>query len=477
MPFRMRSWFLASAVVAGLAAPAAAATLEVGKGKKYATIADAVAAAQPGDRVVISRGRYLERVTVTTPRIQIVAKAGVVWFPGAVNTPCLTFEDPAEDSSVTGVTFRGRGDGVVIDTRRVTVQKCTFRASSTGVSSLGDGTRVLRSKFQTCWTAVDVRASDAVIDQVVVNHSSSNCVSVSGDGAVVTRSVARGSADDNAFDMAGDRVRVEDCRAFATWNSCVFVRGDDAVIRRCTATDIVSDSGFIVLGARALVEGCTADGCSRYGVQVTGADARVVGNRISNCGDDGVRIDGASFEVRGNRVADLADGSGVFVNDGAASGAKPAVVADNDLRDCSSNGIEIYGDGIRVTGNSIRDVLQRGIQVYGTNHVIEDDDVVTTGYHGIDVEGAGAVVRRCRVTDAGQDGVRIGATGALVEACTVSDSAVDGLDVRAEGTTFRSCRFTANRQDVATVSPQFLADGGGNLFDTGGPDAVPLEPW
>lgn len=477
MPFRTLSGFLALAVIAALADPAAAATLDVGRGKKYATIAEAVAAAAPGDRVVISRGRYLESVAVATPRVQIVAKPGVVWLPGTVNTACLTFQAAAEDSSVTGVTFRGRGDGVVVEAPRVTVQKCTFRASSSGVRSTSDGTKVLRSKFHLCWTAVEVRGDDAVVDQLVVNHTSSNCVGIDGDGAVVTRVVARGSADDNAIDIYGNRARVEDCKAFATWNSCVYVHGDDAVVRRCTALDILSDTGFSIYGNRALVEGCTSDGCARYGVFVSGADARVIGNRISNCADDGVRIDGASFEVRGNRVVDLADGSGVFATDNTGSATKASVIADNDLRNCSSNGIEIYGDGIRVTGNTVRDALQRGIQIYGSNHVIEDDDVTTVGYHGIDVEGTGVVVRRCRVTDAGQDGVRVGATGAVIESCVITDAALDGLDVRAESATFRSCRITGNRQDVAATGTGFLTDDGGNVFDTGGTGTQPLELW
>lgn len=59
------------APLAGAVRSARAETLEVGPGKKFAQPSEAIAAASPGDRIVIAPGKYFDCARVTTDRLTI----------------------------------------------------------------------------------------------------------------------------------------------------------------------------------------------------------------------------------------------------------------------------------------------------------------------------------------------------------------------------------------------------------------------
>jgi len=91
------------AVLLVLAGTAQAATLKVGKGRPHTTIASAVAAASPGDKIVVAKGRYVETVTIRTPDLTLRAARGVEWQPrdwGGADPRSRRMIRPSESSEV-----------------------------------------------------------------------------------------------------------------------------------------------------------------------------------------------------------------------------------------------------------------------------------------------------------------------------------------------------------------------------------------
>ena len=73
-------WFSALLAILALAsAPAHATDRTVGKGARYATVTEALAAAQPGDRVLVRAGVYREpTLVVRTARVTVQGEGWAV---------------------------------------------------------------------------------------------------------------------------------------------------------------------------------------------------------------------------------------------------------------------------------------------------------------------------------------------------------------------------------------------------------------
>jgi nitrous oxidase accessory protein len=101
---------LAGAAALVLLAPAAgAATLEVGAGARFTTIGAAVAAAAPGDTVLVRAGVWRERVRVDRPLV-LETREGAVLDGGGAGTVVLVTRGP---STVRGFAVRGSGDSLL----------------------------------------------------------------------------------------------------------------------------------------------------------------------------------------------------------------------------------------------------------------------------------------------------------------------------------------------------------------------------
>ncbi|HSF40928.1 MAG TPA: nitrous oxide reductase family maturation protein NosD [Thermoanaerobaculia bacterium] len=102
----------AAAVLALMLGGAAqAATLEVGPGSPYRSIGAAVAAAAPGDEVLVRAGLYRENVTIAQPLV-LRGEPGAVLDGGGQGTVVLVKKGP---SAVRGLTVRGSGDSFLYE--------------------------------------------------------------------------------------------------------------------------------------------------------------------------------------------------------------------------------------------------------------------------------------------------------------------------------------------------------------------------
>lgn len=472
---------VAAAMLAAAAVEARADTLQVGPGRTHETIASAVAAAQPGDRIVVNRGTYVEDVTLDKADVTISGRGGVVWYGIAKFSAVLTIAPAAERAAVSGITFRGRRSGIRIEAPDVTVSRCLFRVSGGGVDLIptAAGARVLRSKVYACGDAVSGQADRVTIDRLDVSFVNSDCVYVDGDDVVVTNSSFRSSADDYAIDILGHRAKIQRNRGRSLWNSLVNVRGDDALVEDNDASGIVSDNGYRVQGHRATLRGNRAASCASDGIQVVGDDAVIDGNVIDTTGDDGIDVRGTRFWITENRISEAVDPSaGIYASTSGTMETPVGLIEGNVVSGSGYEGIEVTGSGVTLRRNQVSDCGRSGFVLYGSGHVLELNTVTGCGNSGFIVQSSGTTLTKCVSKGAGDNGFLVVASNVTLTACTGTGAAGEGLESNAANVTFTDCTFLGNRLDVGASQDMgdSLIDGGGNKFKTGGTTTPPVDP-
>ncbi len=470
-----------AALLAAAAVEARADTLQVGPGRTHETIASAVAAAQPGDRIVVNRGTYVEDVTLDKADVTISGRGGVVWYGTSKFSAALTIAPMAERAAVSGITFRGHRDGIRIEGPDATVSRCLFRVSGGGVElvATGAGAKLLRLKVYGCSDAVSGQADRVTIDRIDVSFVDSDCVYVDGDDVVVTNSSFRGSADDYAIDVQGHRARIQRNRGRSLWNSLVHVRGDDALVEDNDASGIVSDNGYYVQGHGATVRGNRAALCASDGIQVQGDDAVIEGNVIDTVGDDGIDVRGTRFRIAGNRVSEAVDPSaGIYASTSGTMETPEGLIEGNVVTGSGYDGIEVNGAGVTLRRNQVSDCGRSGFVLYGTGHVLELNTVTGCGDSGYLVLAAGTSLSKCVSKGVGDNAFLVVAANVTLTACTGTGAAGEGLESNAANVTFTDCTFLGNRLDVGASQDMgdSLIDGGGNKFKTGGTTTPPVDP-
>ena len=117
-----------------------AATLAVGPGKRYATIASAVAAAREGDVVEVQAGTYTNDFVTISRRISIVGVGGMARLVATVAIPngkgiLVT----RADATLSRLEFNGarvsdqNGAGIRYEGGNLTVQRCYFKNNENGI--------------------------------------------------------------------------------------------------------------------------------------------------------------------------------------------------------------------------------------------------------------------------------------------------------------------------------------------------------
>ena len=148
------------------------ATLTVGTGKQYSTIAAAVAAAQNGDTVAVSAGTYVNDFATVKTAITLVAVGGAVTLQ-STSTAALApaFLTVAANATVNGFTFSGlrtlagTGAGILVQAGNVTVENSVFTGNQNGILAIDNAATVIsvqNSEFahngNTSGTAANINA-------------------------------------------------------------------------------------------------------------------------------------------------------------------------------------------------------------------------------------------------------------------------------------------------------------------------------
>ncbi len=160
------------------------------------------------------------------------------------------------------------------------------------------------------------------------------------------------------------------------------------------------------------------------GIEIQGDDQRVIDNEISSPNEPGVAVvEGTGSELERNHISEVTGGGGIVLLadvdevrveentvEGAefggiltSSGAGPATIVRNEVRNVNFNGFFVAGTAVA----TLRDNLARGsnngdgIHVEDDDTLIEDNRVINNDQHGIEsssANGSGNVARRNGIT-------------------------------------------------------------------------------
>jgi len=477
------------------AASAEAATITVRPGGPVATIAEAVAQAKEGDRIVLSPGTYSENVEVTTDRLTFTGR-NVVWdgSPGGKAAPCLWIQ--SEGCKVQGITFGQGADQVLVDGPGAKVQRCAFRAGLGGgvtVRSAGtlvdrctflgptNGVRVLTGATDTTIRRCAVfhsysvgiladTASGLTVDRCTISHAADAGISLlGGTGAVVRSTRVRHTAARgiHVADLPG--VTISRCTIDDTESDAVYVtRSDGAVIEKSRVTDVIGGDGIYAGAAAVRIAGNRVAGTYGHGIRLDGDDARIEGNTVTESLETLVRVRGARCALRGNRL------SGALGSYGIDCVGAGTVVEDTSVADTVGGAVNVDGAGctlrnVRVTtANQYR--FDFAVHAAGDGSTLTGVSVTDVFGDGLVVFGNGVTVSRCSVRTSGGDGIYVqGGDGVTIDRCTVSGCDDSALENRGTGTNVTGCRFRDCRILLAS-SGTFGTFSGNNVSVE---DAVP----
>jgi hypothetical protein len=194
----------------GLAGPAAARTLEVGPGRAYALPSLAAAAAQDGDRVVISPGRYRDCAVWRQSDLVIEAAAeaaeGSVEIAESICQGKGIFVITGNRVTVRGLTLArarvpaGNGAGIRAEGGDLTVERVRFVANENGILSGGRNAAVLWVK------------DSAFIGNGSCAHACAHGIYAGHVGLLrVERSRFLGTVEGHHIKSRADRTEVTDC--------------------------------------------------------------------------------------------------------------------------------------------------------------------------------------------------------------------------------------------------------------------------
>jgi PGF-CTERM protein len=288
-----------AALPGGLVSPAAAAVIEVDDdgSADYSSIAEAVEAADNGDRITVAPGRYDEPVEIDKP-LTLVGDPGEEGLgPGedaprmtAVAEPAITISGDAEEVSVRGFVFGGGGTGLLYEPRAIAVEEIT----------------VSDNRFE----GTDVRAELSDRGTTIRGVAVRNNRLVDGGRAVVE--VNGGRVTTRGFEIA-DNV----------------VEGPSGTGISVASTSTLNDVELEVLRNR--VVGSDGDGVGVTVANGRNVTVRVAGNVIADNAGAGVALQDspgtAQVNVRGNNLS--ANGAGVALR--ASASPERYTVQDNTI--------------------------------------------------------------------------------------------------------------------------------------------------
>ncbi len=381
------------ATMAG-AREAQAATRTVPTSPGCATIQGCVDASNPGDTIRIRTGRYDENVVVDKE----LTIAG-----SSCSSPRRVIVD-ASPGGVDGVGFELTDDADGTDIR------CLF---------VRHGTDGIRAGARDPNTGDPIEFVDDVgLLSIVVEGSDDDNVNITGDDLRVDRSQFF-SAGDKALDVAGNGAWVSRILARGTNQACVEINGDDARVETSRFERCEDDDGVQIFGDAPVVSSNTVL-FTNNGIETDGAAPRVIGNTVRGSAEIDVDCE-ADCEngliERNTSTGNPDDNEGFRIR--TSDGATGLTIRGNTAADNSSDGFDLDIDDSFVIGNT---ALRNGS---------EDES-------GFDIRGGGNLFEDNRSNENNLDGFRLsfdfddGSDGNVFRDNLARDNSKDGFDIDAD---------------------------------------------
>jgi parallel beta-helix repeat protein len=332
----MRSSLFVAAALLCAASTAAAGTLKVPK--DHATIQDAINAAESGDVIVVSKGKYDEAVSITKDGIELKGQGNPEIRPG--NEHGISITD-ADDVKVSGFKITGGDRGVHVERcNRINVSK--MRIANTD----DDGIHARSSS--------DVNVASCRIDRPGDDGVSfgnydagDDFASQPVDGGSIVKVRVKG-ARDHGFMLVANDIDVIKCRSDDSDDDGFDVRGSESTDNRFEKCVVnrTDDEGFSTHGPRTVFIKCTAKNVDEECFDIEGD-----GSELIKCKGQGAR-----------RAFELADASGITLTKCKGSKTRGEGILVTDATNCRIDGCKITkagSEGVRLDEGSSSNVIRK----------------------------------------------------------------------------------------------------------------------
>ncbi len=351
--FSIAFWIALSGV-----AEAATVTVEPGAGTP---LADAVSQLAAGDKLVIKKGTYPERLVISgLADIKVVGKGKPQIGDGSTDVQVVAGDCP--NISISGlVVVEGQGDSILIEeSANATVSKCTV------TNPAGTGIRFDNS-------------NDGVVTKCSIGGASAvdaGRVGISGfssDSLSVTKSRFTPGLRDGVSTGGGSDIVVSKNRFEGTTSRAVFIAAPGARCERNRMNDC------------------------EFGVRANGSGAVIAKNRVVRTGlSGGISVLSTDVVVSKNRVFD-SEAVGIFVSP-VATGVD---VTRNVVRDVAFGGIVDNAPNSTVTRNKISNAGSNGLAARSDSGLYEKNVVKNSPATGMFVLQGGNTFRKNKVSGSG----------------------------------------------------------------------------
>jgi parallel beta-helix repeat protein len=390
----------------------------------YRQIQDAVAAAKPGDTVLVGPGTYTESVNITKNNLHLIAQGSGKGGdcdrdqrPGTVTllAPATVSSSGAvvDVSGATGVEISGfviDGGGRVLD--------AAVRVVGGGSAAIHDNViqHTLQGAAANNNLGYSIRVGDngdvlgrlspgtAVIEDNVLQSYNKGGVIVDGTGssAVIRDNQVTGVGLTGVLAQNGLQIS----------NGAAGRIQDNLVIRNDFNGSDTTATGILVFNttARTDISGNVLDRDGTAVILFQASHSRVSGNEVTRSSNDGIDLFSATDNtLRGNEVrgsGQAGGGDGIFLSDSQNN----AIVGNEVRGSLVFGGISLDTSNANdIEGNELEDNQAYGIQLANSNNnEVEANEVENNGTYGILLHGSGNnEVEQNGVFGNGQGGIRL----------------------------------------------------------------------
>ncbi len=388
-------------------------------GAGYATLQDALDAAQDGDVVEIEPGEYRGNFTVADTIGLTIKGLGPV----------------AIDARPLGAASSGPAL-VVTDCPGLALERITFR-NAAGSDAAGAGLRINGS------------SSVRLTDLVVTGCETYGILAQTSEGLRADDCLLRGNA--GGLHVEGNLAEVRRVTVENDGLQGIAIFGDDATIEKSVVRVIRGGGGINISGARPTIRKCTV-------------------SAVLDAGTNGITTSGGNPDLRNNRVVGC--DVGLYVVYGAEG-----VVKGNQFLRCSSSGLRLGGVShtLTIEGNTIRQCGGPGVWVEGDFQLLADNVAEECGDDGFRVYGSSCVLSGNRAIDNLRDGIDVDASavGTSLEGNVTKRNGAEGIDNGGADTHLLENVAKKNRIDFAEDGTSH--DDGGNSFEVTGAPAPEID--
>jgi parallel beta-helix repeat protein len=417
----MRRMYTAAAGAFALLATAAVADAATIKVAPEDDLQTAIDGASPGDTLVLGKGRFNQRATITKS-LNIKGAGKKTLLDGAgLNGPIFTIADGVNGVTFTAITILFANDAGIetVGSNRSTgflVTKSIFRGNTNadGFDVFVDDATISRNVFRANGVDFQVDGNDTLADR---NSSRS---SYEGFEIYGNSIVSRPVFDRTYYGGYLYRGTHEVTRAGVRRVYAPFYTGGDSMnsVFSGNRFDDVTGTGIEVNGMDHAVTGNTFTRVYE-GISVSGTNHSITSNRFSNMGGgveaqntSGLLVAGNTFtglgweaiyssgstglEVSGNTIVNVLD-QAIYLNS-----SPNAEVSGNRITQANWYGIEMYnGPGSTISGNTIGDIDGGpGIYTWGSDQAIISENSIFGSLSGMSIQtGSWYTYRRSTVTD------------------------------------------------------------------------------